>query len=680
VKKTKEIFTRIINQNVDRISNSFLYKVFSNINSLKKKLLIFNTINILLVILISTIYMLNLSTDNAKNEIENNLKNQSIASQIILEKHIEEMIQINTSIVTNDSLKTLIEFDMKEQLVGVFKDYQDKFKKIDGIIVLKEENVIYKSNENYDDFLKENIDLKKENQGLIDINGLNIFSLNQINDSEGNYLVSVVVFNNVTKDYSLLKNISTTLDTNSLIISNEKILAMSTIEGKIEKTNETLSLDYSNLKDDGSLDSNTHKILDNTYFIYNRPLKDYNEKSIGVISVAISNSKLTGLINKIFISMVLIGLILLGIGIILTWIMALLITRPISLLLSGMKKVQNGDLTVETYCNGKDEIKELSLGFNKMVDDLKNVILMIVKKTNLMDDINREINEIFKNLIVSMKNITNMMVDIDNTTTDNSAVIEEVNAGMQLVSAESYDIVNITDDNSKKSNETIERSTSTKNKLIESKNKSESILKDYEELTNIMLQMEKITKKSDKVVKLITTVANNTRMVSLNASIEAARAGDLGKGFAVVADEVINLSLMIKEQADIITGFNKELNGEVNNLKEKMDENSVGISSSLSTINSLEKEFKKLFVFIDGIDDSMKEVVESAKSQAASSKEISTSLDQISSNFIDTATSVSSVTDVINDEYGIIEKSFDKLEVLNGEFKELLTLVTNFKI
>ncbi len=89
-----------------------------------------------------------------------------------------------------------------------------------------------------------------------------------------------------------------------------------------------------------------------------------------------------------------------------------------------------------------------------------------------------------------------------------------------------------------------------------------------ETVVNLMRVLQEQADKMNEIVTLITSVANRTGMLALNASIEAARAGEAGRGFAVVATQVTELSEQTKQAADNITGLIQTVVGELGQVAE----------------------------------------------------------------------------------------------------------------
>lgn len=165
----------------------------------------------------------------------------------------------------------------------------------------------------------------------------------------------------------------------------------------------------------------------------------------------------------------------------------------------------------------------------------------------------------------------NIQVEITGTSESLATVTQQTNATMEELVAQSEGMVALAKRGSSLSESAKSKAESGKqelNRLTEKINSItasvEGIQEDAEELGKIMQQMEEI-------INLVSGVAEQTNLLSLNASIEAARAGELGLGFAVVAEEVRKLSDQTKDAVVNVASLIKNTTEQVNYLTTTLD-------------------------------------------------------------------------------------------------------------
>ncbi|SKB45682.1 methyl-accepting chemotaxis protein [Lachnospiraceae bacterium] len=191
--------------------------------------------------------------------------------------------------------------------------------------------------------------------------------------------------------------------------------------------------------------------------------------------------------------------------------------------------------------------------------------------------------------------------------------------------------------------------------------------------TSVITVGESAAKIND-IIEMISSIADQTNLLSLNASIEAARAGEAGRGFAVVASEIAALATSSAESSQKIAAIITDITRQIQDLSDKSKANVDTIEKSNKAVMTAEETFAKLVTGLEnvgeamkGIDDKMISVDEIASNLAAISEEqsastqeilatvehLSDSADQIaqSSHDVDNGANTvsSSATDIAND-------------------------------
>ncbi|MBR1628107.1 MAG: hypothetical protein IJ679_02425, partial [Lachnospiraceae bacterium] len=115
-----------------------------------------------------------------------------------------------------------------------------------------------------------------------------------------------------------------------------------------------------------------------------------------------------------------------------------------------------------------------------------------------------------------------------------------------------------------------------------------------EEVSESAKKIEKAVNASMEIIGSIQSIANQTNLLSLNASIEAARAGEAGRGFAVVADEVQNLSNSTKETTNYISDILNNMNKAVEDILDKIAQISDSVSAESQEMESIDTTIESL--------------------------------------------------------------------------------------
>ncbi|HOO26953.1 MAG TPA: methyl-accepting chemotaxis protein, partial [Lachnospiraceae bacterium] len=320
------------------------------------------------------------------------------------------------------------------------------------------------------------------------------------------------------------------------------------------------------------------------------------------------------------------AIIYLVVGIIFSFILSTLISRPIIALTKKLDIIAEGDFSQEVEGNLikiKDETGMLARAIEKMRDSVSSVIKTVMNESKA----------VFENVSSQGEKVSHLQAQIE----DVSATTEQLSAGMQETAASSEEMNTVmneieesvesialrTQEGSKTVNEIYERAKIFKEKAVKSKEIAYNIYETSSEHLQDAIRQSQDVEQINTLSESVLQITAQTNLLALNAAIEAARAGEAGKGFAVVADEIGRLAESSKNSVAEIQKVTKTVVASVENLSE----NSMQVldfikDKVMDDYDSLVEVSEKYHSDADTVDNIMKDF-------SAKTEELTSSIDKI---------------------------------------------------
>ena len=312
---------------------------------------------------------------------------------------------------------------------------------------------------------------------------------------------------------------------------------------------------------------------------------------------------LLGDVYQIGRSTVLLGLLCALVAVLLGLLISIGTINPMREIMGAMSRVENGDLTVGVSFKGNNEIAKLGNSFNQMVNNIRELIINTSKiGERVLQDTN-VINEVSKQSYASAQQVSESIETISIGAQEQA---DEAQSSAEIMELLAQRIVGVNEnikavlDVAREIRSTSRNAAETMNVLNEKSNTSAmkftKVQDDIKNLNEKALQISKI-------VDLINGISEQTSLLSLNASIEAVRAGAAGKGFGVVADEIKHLAEQTSEATKTIRNIVEEIVKETQNAVQEVENANVIFDEQKLSVQEADQAFR-------GIIDSLQKITE----------------------------------------------------------------------
>ncbi|MEC1474614.1 methyl-accepting chemotaxis protein [Bacillus haynesii] len=502
------------------------------------------------------------------------------------------------------------------------------------------------------------------------------------------YKFELMVTKDDDRNETLQKNIKEKNEENSTLM--EKIDQLKLMDNVSEKY-ESFKNEYKKLQDISSemLSLAVKNENDKAYDVYLKEMEPQRETVNQLIediqtlnadnakTIYQRDSKEAGSIITLLIVVIAASLVLsISIGLLMTR----LITKPIKDIQALFAETEQGDFTVKGTYQSKDELGLLTASFNKMVAGVRSIIETVGETSHQVASSSQELSA---SADESTKASEYISTTIQELAVGSDQQVESVENSRTVIKGMTEFAGRISS-NAEKAAATADQTAKMSLEGTKAIDKVSAQMQSINEtVVSLSEAFKHLTERSNEIgniTEVITSIAEQTNLLALNAAIEAARAGEQGKGFAVVADEVRKLAEQSAQSAEQITRLITIIQNDTKQTMNSVISATGEVKEGLVVVHEAGGAFQKIENSITEVVTQVNDVTNLVKNLTAGTSEIETAISGVKEVAETAAGSTQTVSAATQEQLASMEEIAAASQILAQNAEELQHLIQKFKI
>lgn len=331
---------------------------------------------------------------------------------------------------------------------------------------------------------------------------------------------------------------------------------------------------------------------------------------------AYPKDEVSATVRKEVIAVLAVGVVLGGILLgLLFWLSHSLVIAPLTEAVAIAEKISDGDLSIPTRTQRKDEIGALMIALDHMRESLRQMIGKITSNA-------QRISELSSSLSSTSEEVASQSQQQSKAAASAAAAVGELTASIDHVSENarnSFTLARDAGEKAKHGGSIVDKASAEMRNIADSVNQS----------SRRVLVLGEHSASISAIAGVIKEIADQTNLLALNAAIEAARAGEQGRGFAVVADEVRKLAERTAKSTEEITAMIGTIQSETEHVVETMRQGQERVDTGVEMAGEAGRAMSEISGGSEQVVDAVNSISAALQQQGAASNLIAANVENI---------------------------------------------------
>ena len=354
--------------------------------------------------------------------------------------------------------------------------------------------------------------------------------------------------------------------------------------------------------------------------------------------------------NGIVSTLLIVGIIM---GLVGAWLVSRMIVNPINETVEAMNEIAagEGDLTKRLAVKGKDEIADLSNGFNSIIELIHKTI--------------RQVTDASSQLAAAAEELSATSASANENVIKEKNHLDQIATAMTEMSSTAQEVAVNADSAATGTQQADEQASEGRGIVSQTMNAINNLASEVDSASTTIKQLEEDTEQIGTVVEVIRGIAEQTNLLALNAAIEAARAGEQGRGFAVVADEVRSLANRTQQSTQEIQDMIEKLQVGAQNAVQVMDNGKNQATMTVEKAAEADVSLNQISGSITEVFNMNTQIAEAVRQQGMVTEEVNNNIVTLSAVAHETETGSQHIS-AASDELSSLAY---QLQTIIGKFK-----------